>query len=235
MNIQVSSCPNLTLLLCYFINPGIFFFWDSSAPWTSNFQGFCCCSWPVRLQSKAPPPTQLKPSCHCKMATAAAVCGHSIQSRKLRRDFFLSFFSTNQKHAAAFKFKAVFRKADRCQCTVSTWEGRAGPWCKKDCSDGHEWVERFSQWVQCSAQHVLASHATLVPPHFSLYSLPSSLSSTNVAPSPHCLIHVCYMAGPSLCGWRLWKKVHSVCVCVCLRNVALLNHWHHLETREGTG
>lgn len=26
MNIQLSSCPNLTLLLCYFINPGIYFF-----------------------------------------------------------------------------------------------------------------------------------------------------------------------------------------------------------------
>lgn len=119
-----------------------------------------------------------------------------------------------------YRPEILCRRRVDISATVSTWQGEQDL-SVKDCWNGHEWRERFSQWVQCSAQHVLALHATLVPPHFSLYSLPSTLSSTtNSAPSPTAsYMSAIYPAPQYVDGDRGNRS--TLCVRrVCLRNVA---------------
>lgn len=79
----------------------------------------------------APPLAQLKTYCNCEMATAAAVCGHLIQSGKLRLDFFFLFLFTqikNMYQRVNLKQRAEGRSVS-AHCKYV--RGRAGPWCKK--------------------------------------------------------------------------------------------------------
>lgn len=54
------------------------------------------------------------------------------------------------------------------------------------------------------------------------------------SPIPHTPSHISAIPDHSACRGRQGNR-STLCVSVCVRNLVHLNHWHHLETDEGTG
>ena len=119
--------------------------------------------------------------------------------------------------------------ADRYQHNVRTWWEEAGVLGERGDWMGHEWRERFSQWVQCSAQHVLALHATppntttttttsspsLPSPFLTLFTSFLSIFHNYFSPIPHHPSHISaiYPAPQYVDGDR---QIGPLCVCVCV-------------------
>lgn len=79
----------------------------------------------------------------------------------------------------------------------------------------YEWRERLSQWVQCSAQHVLALHATpSLPISHSIHFLPLYLPQLLQSHPPHPHTSLPYPTTQHVDGDREIGK-STLCVCVC--------------------